>query len=61
MTKYLGMDTSNYSTMYLYSWSKDKDFKEIEESLNIIVNTSKRIINNFNKMYEKSMEQGIEI
>lgn len=61
VTKYLGLDTSNYSTMYLYSWSKDKDFKEIEESLNIIVNTSKKIINNYNNMYDKSISQNIEL
>lgn len=60
VTKYLGLDTSHYSTMYLYSWSKDKDFKEIENSLNIIVNTSKRIINNYNKMYDKFINQNLE-
>lgn len=61
VTKYLGLDTSHYSTMYLYSWSKDKDFNEIENSLSVIVNTSKRIINNYNKMYEKSINMEKEI
>lgn len=51
VSKYLGMDTNSYSLSYLYSWSKDKDFKEIDDSLNTIVNYSKRIINNFGKFY----------
>lgn len=53
VSKYLGMDTSGYSLSYLYAWSKDKDFKEIDDSLNTIVNYSKRIINNFDKFYNR--------
>ncbi len=55
VSKYLGLDTSSYSQMYLYSWSKEKDFKEIEDSFNTIVNYSKKIINNYNKMYEENL------
>ena len=55
VSKYLGLDTSNYSQMYLYSWSKEKDFKEIEDSFNTIVNYSKKIISNYNKMYEENL------
>ncbi len=40
--KYLGLDAKDYSMMYLYSWSKDKDFKEIDDSLSTIVNYSKK-------------------
>lgn len=54
VSKYLGMDTSQYSNMYLYSWSKDKDFKEIDDSLNTIVNYSKMIINNYEKILSKT-------
>lgn len=56
VSKYLGLDTKDYSMMYLYSWSKDKDFKEIDDSFNTIVNYSKKIINNYNKMAEKELE-----
>ena len=56
VSKYLGLDTSSYSQMYLYSWSKDKDFKEIDDSLNCIVDYSKKIIHNFNSVYQHSKE-----
>lgn len=55
VSKYLGLDTRDYSQMYLYSWSKEKDFQEIEDSFNTIVNYSKKIINNYNKMYEENL------
>lgn len=57
VSKYLGMDTSQYSNMYLYSWSKDKDFKEIDDSLNTIVNYSKTIINNYEKILSLNKEK----
>lgn len=53
VTKYLGMDTSNYSLSYLYSWSKERDFKELDDSLSTIVNYSKKIINNIDIIYDK--------
>ena len=53
VSKYLNMSTSDYTLNYLYAWSKEKDFKEIDESLNTIVNYSKRIINNFTKFYDQ--------
>ena len=53
VSKYLDMSPSDYSLSYLYAWSKEKDFKEIDESLNTIVNYSKRIINNFEKFYDR--------
>lgn len=59
VSKYLGLDTSMYSGMYLYSWSKEKDFKEIDDSLETIVSYSKKIINNYEKMLEKNIEQSI--
>lgn len=51
--KYLNRPTTHYSLNYLYVWSKEKDFKEIEDSLSTIVNYSKRIINNFQKFYDR--------
>lgn len=54
VSKYLGLDTGNYTLNYLYSWSKEKDFKEVEDSFNTIVNYSKKIINNYNKIYEEN-------
>jgi len=53
VSRYLNMSTTDYSLNYLYSWSKDKDFKEIDESLNTIVNYSKKIIKNFEKFYDR--------
>ncbi len=53
VSKYLGMQTTEYSLSYLYTWSKQKDFKEIDDSLNTIVNYSKKIINNFEKFYNR--------
>lgn len=55
VSKYLGLDTSGYSINYLYSWSKEKDFKEIEDSLNMIVANSKKIISNYKKMYDENL------
>ncbi len=54
--KYLGLDTKDYSTMYLYSWSKNKDFNEIDDSLNTIVNYSKKIIVNYSSVLKKYLE-----
>jgi len=53
VAKYLNRPTTHYSLNYLYVWSKEKDFKEIEDSLSTIVNYSKRIINNFQKFYDR--------
>ena len=55
MSKYLGLDTKDYSHTYLYSWSKNKDFKEIDDSFSTIVNYSKKIINNYNHILEKNI------
>lgn len=59
VSKYLGLDTKDYSMMYLYSWSKDRDFKEIDNSFNTIVNYSKKIIDNYQKMADKELEYNI--
>lgn len=56
VSKYLGLNSNDYSLTYLYSWSKDKDFKEIDESFSTIVNYSKRIINNFEKFYNRKFD-----
>lgn len=53
VSKYLGFDSGDFSLTYLYAWSKEKDFQEIDDSLGTIVNYSKRIIDNFQKFYEK--------
>ena len=39
--------------MYLYSWSLNRDFKEIDDSFSTIINYSKKIIDNFEKMLAK--------
>ena len=56
VSKFLGMETTDFSLTYLYAWSKEKDFQEIDNSFNTIVNYSKRIINNFNKFYNKKYD-----
>lgn len=53
VTKFLGLPTTDYSLNYLYAWSKEKDFQEIDDSLNTIVNYSRKIINNYNKFYDE--------
>lgn len=55
VSKYLGLDKSTYSFNYLYSWSKEKDFKEIDDSFSTIINYSKKIIDNYKKIYEENM------
>lgn len=54
VSRYLALDTRDYSQTYLYSWSKNKDFKEIDDSFSTIVNYSKKIINNYNQILEKN-------
>ena len=40
----LGFDTSEYSFGYIASWSKNKELKELKESLNVIADTSNEIL-----------------
>lgn len=56
VSKYLGVPTTEYSLDYLYSWSKEKDFKEIDDSFSTIINYSNKIINNFNDFYNRDVE-----
>lgn len=44
---YLGIDTSDYSFEYIASWSSGKDIKELKASLDIIMETAKKIIDIF--------------
>ena len=53
VSKYLGMPTNNCQLSYLYAWSKEKDFQEIDDSLSTIVNYSKKIIKNFEKFFDR--------
>ena len=53
VSNYLGVKQGDDSLTYLYAWSKEKDFKEIDDSLNTIVNYSKKIINNYEKFYDR--------
>ncbi len=56
VSKYLGISTTEYSLDYLYSWSKEKDFKEIDASLTTIIDYSNKIIHNFNDFYARDVE-----
>lgn len=40
----LGFDTSEYSFGYIASWSKNKELKELKESLKVIADTSNEIL-----------------
>ena len=53
VSNYLGLKENDHSLTYLYAWSKNQDFKEIDDSLSTILNYSKKIINNYEKFYEK--------
>lgn len=53
VSNYLGLNTNDFSLSYLYAWSKEKNFEEIDDSFNTIVNFSKRIIKNFQKFFDK--------
>ena len=53
VSNYLGLNTNDFSLSYLYAWSKEKNFDEIDDSFNTIVNFSKRIIKNFQKFFDK--------
>ena len=56
VSKYLGLDTKNYSMTYLYSWSKNKDFKELDDSFETINRFSKKIIKNYEEIYAKKLD-----
>ena len=43
----LGLNTDNYSFGYVASWSRDKELKELKDSLDIINKTSQKILNFF--------------
>ena len=51
--KYFGIDTDENSFGYLASWSKDKDVKELRESLDIINETSAVLISTIEKEYKE--------
>ncbi len=44
VSNYFGLDTSEYSFKYIASWSKEKELKELQDSLNTIKETSAEII-----------------
>lgn len=55
VSKYLGLKQTDFSLSYLYAWSKEKDFREVDDSLGTIVNYSKRIIKNYEKFYDREL------
>lgn len=44
VSSFLGLDTSSYSFEYVASWSSSKEVKELEQSISIIQQTAKEII-----------------
>ena len=58
--KYFGIDTSKNSFGYLAAWSKDKEVKELRESLETISSTSSQLITSIEKeclALEKAKEE----
>lgn len=55
--KYLGIDTDENSFGYLAVWSKDKDVKELRESLEIINETSSKLINTIEDKYKEILAE----
>ncbi len=53
--KYFGIDTDENSFGYLAAWSKDKDVKELRESLDIINETSSVLISSIEKNYKEML------
>lgn len=49
--KFLGIDSSASSSMYIYSWGKENGIDELEKSLKTIVKSSTKIIESFKRFY----------
>lgn len=49
VSNYLNLQVPEFSEVYLYSWSKNKDFKELDSSLETIVKFSSNIIERIDK------------
>ena len=49
VSNYLNLKVPEFSEIYLYNWSKNKDFKEIDNSLKTIVDFSSNIIQRIDK------------
>lgn len=61
VSNYFNLNVPEFSEIYLYSWSKNKDFKEIDSSLETICNYSQMIINKINdKMKNKDLDYLIQ-
>lgn len=49
VSNYLDLQVPEFSEVYLYSWSKNKNFKELDSSLETIVKFSSNIIERIDK------------
>lgn len=59
---YFGIETGENSFGYLASWSKDKELKELKESLDVINKTSSELITDIEKNYRAVVkERGAEL
>lgn len=59
VSNYLNLKVPEFSEIYLYNWSKNKDFKELDTSLNIIIDFSMDIIKGIEKN-TKDLQLNIE-
>lgn len=55
VSNYLGLDTSDYSFNYVAGWSKGKELKELQNSLEVISTTSKGVIEKMENYLERQM------
>ena len=61
VSNYFNLIVPEFSETYLYSWSRNKDFKEIDSSLETICNYSQMIINKINdKMKNRDLDYSIQ-
>lgn len=57
VSNYFNLNVPEFSEMYLYNWSKGKDFKEIDSSLETISNYSQMIVKKINdKIKDKNLD-----
>lgn len=57
VSDYFGVDTSDYSFSYVANWSTEKSVDELKNSLKIITDTSKNLINDIEKRFDEIQQR----
>jgi len=58
---HFGLDTSEYSFGYVAGWSSDKNIEELKSSMNIIRDTSNRLINDIENTLQIEKEKSVSV